>query len=65
MADEIPMTDAGDETVKSEPQSAEAHALVSRLRVIEEQPLEQRAEAFARVHEQLQAALEGADAPRA
>jgi exo-beta-1,3-glucanase (GH17 family) len=41
-----------------------ADALLSRLRLIEQQPLEQRAEAFSRVHEELHAALEGADAPR-
>jgi hypothetical protein len=44
--------------------TTDTEALMSRLRLIEEQPLEQRAEAFARVHEQLQAALEGADSPR-
>jgi hypothetical protein len=41
-----------------------ADALLSRLRLIEQQPLEHRAEAFSRVHEELHAALEGADAPR-
>jgi hypothetical protein len=39
--------------------------LLSRLRVIEDQPLETRAEAFAHIHEELQAALENADTPRA
>ena len=38
--------------------------LLSRLEVIEEQPLEARAEAYAQLHEELSARLEGADAPR-
>jgi hypothetical protein len=38
-------------------------ALVSRLRVIEDQPLESRASAFAQIHDELQSALEGGDAP--
>jgi len=36
-------------------------ALLSRLKVIEDQPLERRAEAFAQVHEELRSALEGGD----
>jgi hypothetical protein len=36
-------------------------ALLSRLRVIEDQPLDQRAAAFAQVHDELQATLEGRD----
>jgi hypothetical protein len=36
-------------------------ALVSRLRVIEEQPLAQRAQAYAQVHDGLLARLEGGD----
>lgn len=38
-------------------------ALLSRLRVIEDQPLDQRAAAFVQVHDELRKALEGADAP--
>jgi hypothetical protein len=38
--------------------------LLSRLRVIEDQPLESRAAAFAQIHEELQATLENADSPR-
>jgi len=38
--------------------------LLSRLRVIEDQPLETRAAAFAQIHEELQSALENADSPR-
>jgi hypothetical protein len=41
--------------------SDESDALLSRLRVIEDQPLDARAEAYAHVHEQLQAELEGGD----
>jgi hypothetical protein len=40
----------------------ERDALLSRLRVIEDQPLESRADAYAHVHEQLQQTLEGGDA---
>lgn len=40
----------------------EGNALLSRLRLIEDQPLESRAAAFAQVHDELQATLEGADA---
>ena len=36
-------------------------ALVSRVRVIEDQPLESRAAAFVQVHDELQAMLEGAE----
>lgn len=40
-------------------------ALLSRLTLIEDQPLEQRAAAFTQVYDELQAALENADSPRA
>lgn len=46
------------------PTSGEADALLSRLRVIEDQPLESRAAAFVQVHDQLQARLEGGDTAR-
>lgn len=39
-------------------------ALLSRLRLIEDQPLETRAEALALVHDELRARLESGDAPR-
>jgi hypothetical protein len=42
----------------------EADALLSRLRVIEDQPLETRAAAYSQVHDELQATLEGGDSPR-
>ncbi len=44
---------------------AEQDSLLSRLRVIEDQPLETRAAAFTQVHEELQARLEGGDTPGA
>ncbi|MDO9395042.1 MAG: hypothetical protein Q7T71_00710 [Herbiconiux sp.] len=37
-------------------------ALVPRLRVIQEQPLDQRATAYAQLHDELKARLEGGDA---
>jgi hypothetical protein len=49
----------------SEPADGEPSALVSRLRVIEDQPLEDRAAALAQVHDELRARLESGDAPRA
>jgi len=39
-------------------------ALLSRLRLIEDQPLEARAEAFAQVHDELQSILEHGDTHR-
>ena len=41
--------------------STDGTELLSRLRLIEDQPLESRAEAFAQIHEQLQSALESSD----
>jgi hypothetical protein len=41
--------------------SEESNALLSRLRVIEDQPLESRAVAFAQIHEELQARLDSGD----
>jgi hypothetical protein len=38
-----------------------AAELVSRLQVIEEQPLDERAAAFASLHDELRARLEGGD----
>jgi hypothetical protein len=42
----------------------ETDALLSRLRLIEDQPLESRANAFAQINEELQARLENGDSPR-
>ncbi|MEO6944302.1 MAG: hypothetical protein ABI053_06285 [Lacisediminihabitans sp.] len=50
------------DTVLSD-EAPEADALVSRLRVIEDQPLDRRASAFAQIHDELQSALERGDAP--
>jgi hypothetical protein len=41
----------------------DADALLPRLRVIEDQPLEERAAASAQLHDELTRALEGTDAP--
>ncbi len=41
----------------------EPSALVTRLRVIEDQPLETRAESLAQLHDELAAMLEAGDAP--
>ena len=40
------------------PNADETDALVSRLNLIDDQPLESRASAFAQLHDELQAALE-------
>jgi hypothetical protein len=42
----------------------EPSALLSRLRVIEDQPLESRAESLAQLHDELRAQLEAGDAAR-
>jgi hypothetical protein len=42
---------------------SETDALLSRLRVIEDQPLDTRAAAYSQVHDELQARLEGGDTP--
>ena len=46
------------------PEATDQDALLSRLRLIEDQPLDVRAQAFAQIHEELQSALEGADHER-
>ncbi|HWH25172.1 MAG TPA: hypothetical protein VNT53_00805 [Pseudolysinimonas sp.] len=45
-----------DDTAEREPE-----ALVTRLRVIEDQPLDTRAAAFAQLHDELRSALEAGD----
>jgi hypothetical protein len=42
--------------------AGETNALLSRLRLIEDQPLESRAVAFAQIHEELQSRLDSGDA---
>lgn len=49
----------------SDAQQPGGDGLLSRLRLIEDQPLEQRATAYAQLHDQLRDRLEGGDAPRA
>ena len=46
----------------AETRDDEPSALVARLRVIEEQPLETRAESLAQLHDELRAMLEAGDA---
>jgi hypothetical protein len=50
-----------DDTTDDGARTHESDALLSRLRVIEDQPLDSRADAYAHVHEQLQGELEGGD----
>lgn len=54
---------AGDRDRREEA-SATSDGLLSQLEVIEEQPLDARAESYAQLHEELSARLEGSDAPR-
>jgi hypothetical protein len=56
-----------DQTEPPAPASSdhEPSALVSRLRVIEDQPLGTRADALTQLHDELRARLESGDAPRA
>ncbi len=50
--------------VNEEAEATDTNALLSRLRLIEDQPLEARAQAFAQIHEELTSAREGADHER-
>ena len=51
------------EGAPSDPERDQEHsALVTRLRVIEDQPLETRAESLAQLHDELRAMLEAGDA---
>ena len=60
MTDEMDGEAVTDAPVNDTPVN-DTDALLDRIRLIEDQPLEQRAAAFTQLHEQLQAALEGAD----
>ena len=51
-----------DPTADSASRDEEPSALVTRLRVIEDQPLDTRAAALAQVHDELRAMLEAGDA---
>ncbi len=55
---------AVDETAMGHEPDDEPSALLSRLRVIEDQPLESRAESLAQLHDELRAQLEAGDAAR-
>jgi hypothetical protein len=44
-------------------ETTDTNALLSRVKVIEDQPLETRAEAFAQLHDELRSTLEGGDSP--
>ena len=46
------------------PSDDETDALLSRVLLIEDQPLDERADAYARVHAELHAHLEGSDERR-
>lgn len=65
MSDETPSTGRPEPTEQGrpEPGAPESGALLSRLRVIEDQPLASRAEALAQLHDELRAQLEAGDAP--
>lgn len=53
--------DAHNEDLAAEAIELDSNFLMSRLRVIEDQPLEFRAAAFAQLHDTLQRRLEGED----
>jgi hypothetical protein len=52
-----------DQTYDVDAGNGEVNALLSRLRLIEDQPLEGRAAAFAQINDELQARLENGDSP--
>jgi hypothetical protein len=56
------VTDTESTGTESTDGSEETNALLSRLRLIEDQPLESRAVAFAQIHEELQTRLDSGDA---
>jgi len=58
------MNDGRDATAPTVRGDDEPSALLSRLRVIEDQPLETRAESLAQLHDELRAQLEAGDAAR-
>lgn len=57
--------DTFSEAVEGTSDDAEVNALLPRLRLIEDQPLETRAAAFAQVHQELQSRLESGDSSSA
>jgi hypothetical protein len=56
------VTDTESTGTESTDGSEETNALLSRLRLIEDQPLESRAVAFAQIREELQTRLDSGDA---
>lgn len=52
-----------DEPAFGDSDFGDSDALLSRLRVIEDQPLEERAVAYVQIHDELRRALEGSDSP--
>jgi len=56
--------DDQDATAPATRSDEEPSALLSRLRVIEDQPLETRAESLAQLHDELRTQLEAGDATR-
>lgn len=56
--------DQGQNGSEQNEDAGENDALLSRLRLIEDQPLETRSAAFAQINDELQAKLEGGDASR-
>ncbi|MEO6115413.1 MAG: hypothetical protein ABIP33_03425 [Pseudolysinimonas sp.] len=62
--DEAAMNQDPDAAAPTPAADQEPSALLSRLRVIEDQPLETRAEALAQLHDELRAQLEAGDAAR-
>ena len=61
--DRAESTPVDDESRVATESTEENDALLSRLRLIEDQPLESRAAAFTQVHDELRSALEGGDSP--
>ena len=61
MSDDTGATTTDNTTVNSTDTSVDADVLLPRLRLIEDQPLASRAEAFVRVHDELQSVLERGD----
>lgn len=59
-----PDTEAAASANSADTNSEEPSALLSRLRVIEDQPLADRAAALGQLHDELRARLESGDAPR-
>lgn len=55
---------ANQDQPSSDARDEEPSALLTRLRVIEDQPLDTRAEALAQLHDELRTQLESGDAAR-